>query len=169
MNFNKIKDTFFYFIRQVGAYFNSLEEREKYILIAGLYAVLIIGGIFLLTDKNFQTFQKVDKKWERELANYMELRKLASEYLSYKKITPAGRKISLKNIEDLAREVGIKDKIVFLKPFEKEIEIRLRNLTGAEIIKFLKVLHKRGLNISRISIEKERENSFRVKLSIQTG
>jgi general secretion pathway protein M len=152
-------------IRKLEIFFSALEEREKVILIIGAYAVVIILGIFFITDKNVRKYLALEKKLDREIKNYIELKELASEYMALKGVRHQTKNVSLKDIENLARKIGIKNKIVSLKPFQEGIEISLDNLTGNEVIRLIRTLKREGLNVSKISIEKRGKN-FSVKISI---
>ncbi len=165
MQLDTIKYKISSLIKRAGIFFQALEEREKLILILGSYGIVIIIGIFFITDMNLKKLKKLDEKLDKEISNYLELKEIASEYIALKG-TPSAKEVSLKYIEQLTRQAGIRDKIKYIKPYEDGIEIQLENLTSKQLINFLKTLKKNELNISKLSIEKLKEDNIKMRLTI---
>ncbi len=139
-------------MKKIFLYFNSLETRERYLLLAGIYAVIIIVGVFFITIPMYEKLQKIDAKIQREIENYNQLIKLASEYIVYK---PKYKKtdLSLSFIEKLAKETGIKDSISSLKPVSDGIEISFEQVDGHSLAIFIQKIKKKNLKIKSFYME----------------
>ncbi len=133
-------------------YFNSLETRERYLLLAGIYAVIIIVGVIFITIPLYEKLQKIDRKILKEIENYNQLVKLASEYIVYK---PKYKKIdlSLSFIENVAKETGIKDSISSLKPVSDGVEVSFEQVDGHSLATFIQKIKKKNLKIKSFYME----------------
>lgn len=133
-------------------YFNNLETRERYILLIGIYAVIIIVGLFFITIPLYKKLQKIDAKIQKETENYTQLVKLASEYIVYK---PKYKKVnlSLSFIENLAKETGIKENISSLKPVSNGVEVSFEQVNGENLAAFIQKIKKKNLKISSFYME----------------
>jgi general secretion pathway protein M len=145
-------------MKKLMLYLNSLELRERIVFILGLYAVIIIVGVFMVTDANIKRIEKVDDRISKEIQNYNQLVKLASEYISFK---PRYKKvdISLSFIETLARKKGIKENITSLKPYQQgSVEISFEKVDGIRLTEFIKAVKEKNLKIMAFSMEDPRGN-----------
>ncbi len=149
-------------MKKVILYLNSLEKRERYTLLIGIFFVVFVLGIFLVTIPLYQKAQILDKKLNIEIQNFQELKKLASEYAGIKKINPERPEITLSEIETLSKEVGIRKNITTIKPITlvdgQGIEISMKDADANKLINFLKNLKRKGYLIKTISISDPKGN-----------
>ncbi len=145
-------------MKKLMLYLNSLELRERVVFVLGLYAVIIIVGVFMITDANIKRIEKIDSRISKEIQNYNQLVKLASEYISFK---PRYKKvdISLSFIETLARKKGIKENITSLKPYQQgSVEISFEKVDGIRLTEFIKAVKEKNLKITAFSMDDPRGN-----------
>ena len=131
-------------MKRLLLFINSLEERERYVLIGGLYAVIIIVGIFFITSYMLTKIDRLEKKLSREMNNYIQLQKIVQEYKQYKPtVKPV---LSLTKIEEIAMKVGAKSNIVSIKPYQQGefIEISFEKLSADQISRFLRKIKENG-------------------------
>ena len=149
-------------MKKLILYLNSLEKREKYTLLLGLFFIVIVVGVFFITIPLYQKSQTLEKKLNTEIQNFQELKKLASEYAGIKKINPEKPEITLSEIETLSKEVGIRKNITTIKPITlaegQGIEINMKDADANRLISFLKNLKRKGYLIKTISISDPKGN-----------
>ncbi len=140
-------------MRKIFLYLDSLEKREKIVLIFALYIILIIVGLFFVIFPLLSEIQKLDRIIYKEKQNYRKLLELASEYKQLKQEN-FSNELSLTFIENLAQKLGIKENITYIKPYqEKGVEVYFENIKGDEFIKFIKKIKEKEFYISFINIE----------------
>jgi general secretion pathway protein M len=149
-------------MKRLILYLNSLEKREKYTLLLGMSAVVLIVGVFFITIPLYKKAESLEKKLNTEIRNFQELKKLASEYAGIKKINPEKPEITLSEIETLSKEVGIRKNITTIKPITltegQGIEISMKDTDANKLIRFLKNLKRKGYLIKTISISDPKGN-----------
>ncbi len=149
-------------MKKIILYLNSLEKREKYILLTGIFVVIFIFGIFFVTVPLYNKAQTLEKKLNTEIKNFQELKKLASEYAGIKKINPERPEITLSEIETLSKQVGIRNNITTIKPISlvegQGIEISMKDADADKLLRFLKNLKRKGYLIKTISISDPKGN-----------
>jgi general secretion pathway protein M len=149
-------------MKRLILYLNSLEKREKYTLLLGMSAVVLIVGVFFITIPLYKKAESLEKKLNTEIRNFQELKKLASEYAGIKKINPEKPEITLSEIETLSKEVGIRKNITTIKPITltegQGIEISMKDTDADKLIRFLKNLKRKGYLIKTISISDPKGN-----------
>ena len=139
-------------------YLESLEKRERFLLIAGLYGIVIVVGIFFLTMPNIQKIEKIDKKISKEMERYNYLLKLTSQYITFKPVYKKGN-LSLSFIENLAKNTGVYEYITSLKPFKKDsVELTFERIDGNRLTNFIKLLKNNNLKITSFSMEDPKGN-----------
>lgn len=143
-------------IDKISTFFNTLETRERIILFIGTILAVIIVGFYFITLPLYQKNQKLKNLLNKEIQNYKELSKLASEYVSIKPNTLKQKQISLTEIEQLSQIYNIKDSITSIRPImfegEKSIEVLMKNAPAEKVINFFKALEKKGYKLKFISI-----------------
>ncbi|WP_029520887.1 type II secretion system protein GspM [Persephonella sp. IF05-L8] len=145
-------------MKRLLLFINSLEERERYVLIGGLYAVIIIVGIFFITSYMLTKIDRLEKKLSREINNYVQLQKIVQEYKQYKPtVKPV---LSLTKIEEIAMKVGAKSNIVSIKPYQQGefIEISFEKLSADQISRFLRKIKENGYIAQFIDISDPKGN-----------
>ena len=145
-------------MKRLILFINSLEERERYILIGGVYAVIIIIGIFFITSYMLTRIDKLEKKLSREINNYVQLQKIIQEYKRYKpSVKPV---LSLTKIEEIAMKAGAKSNIVSIKPYQQgeSIEVSFEKLSADQISRFLKKIKENGYIAQFIDINDPKGN-----------
>ena len=149
-------------MKKIILYINSIEKRERYVLLLGAFVVVFIVGIFFLTAPLYEKTRILEKKLNREIQNFEELKKLASEYASMKKINVIKPEITLSEIESLSKEFEIKKNITSIKPITlsegQGIEINMKDAQAEKVINFLKSLKKKGYSIKTITISDPKGN-----------
>ncbi len=158
-------------MRKIILFLNSLEKRERLLLIIGIYAVIIIIGIFFITLPLYNSNKKLENILETEISKFNELKELASKYQGTAKNKIEKLNISLSEIENLSMQVGIKDKISSIKPItfgeEKGIEINIKGADYQKVFEFLVKIKKKGYSIKSISINDPKGNGkLNVKLVV---
>lgn len=152
-------------IEKISLYLNSLEKRERLILLTGIYISILIIGIFFITFPMIEKVKKLDKRINNEIKNYRELMKITSEYLLYKS---AKIPVSLSIIEKIAEDSGIKDKISSLKPSgNNSIELFMEQVEGQKLSYFLQNLKRKNLKIISFSMNDPKGNEkYDVRMTI---
>ncbi len=149
-------------MKKLLLFLNSLEKREKYTVLLGVFVVIVVIGVFFITIPLYKKSQLLEKKLNTEIQNLQELKKLASEYAGIKKINPEKPEITLSEIETLSKEVGIRKNITTIKPITltegQGIEINMKDADANKLINFLKILKRRGYLIKTISISDPKGN-----------
>ncbi len=158
-------------MKRLILFLNSLEKRERTILIIGMYAVIIIVGIFFITLPLYEKNQKLKQILNKEISKFNELKELASTYQGTAKNKIEKLNISLSEIESLSLQVGIKDKISSIKPIsfgnEKGIEINIKEADSTKVFKFLVEIKRKGYLIKAISINDPKgDGKLNVKLVV---
>ncbi|RMA97745.1 type II secretion system protein GspM [Hydrogenothermus marinus] len=150
--------------------FNSLEEREKYILFIGVLFVIAFVGIFFITVPQINYMNKLEKKLNKEIESYNELLKLAGIYASNKQIK-IKKGLNIANIDKIATKTGIKNKVLKIKPITYQnkdaYELTIEKITPEELQNFINNLKKEKIDIYFISIENPRDNNkLNVRITI---
>lgn len=158
-------------MKKLELIFNSLEDREKYVLSFALIFVIFFVGIFFITIPYYKKVEKLQTKLDKEIKNYNQLLNIAGKYASYKKIKTE-KIFSISDIDKIAGNTGIKENILLIKPttFEgKEVfEIKLADVSPRDLQLFINNLKKHKINIFFIKIENPRENN-KLKVRITVG
>ncbi len=143
-------------IDKIDAILNSLERRERFILIVGLIATVLIVGIYFITLPLYEKTEKLEKQLKKEIQNYKELVRLASEYASIKPSIVKQGSISLSEIESISSSLGLKKSITSIKPItfegEDSIEIMMKDAPADSVLKFLIEIEKKGYKVKFISL-----------------
>ncbi len=149
-------------MKKIILYLNSLEKREKYTLLLGLFIVVIVVGVFFISIPLYKKSQNLERSLNTEIEKFQQLKKLASEYAGIKKINPEKPEITLSEIETLSKQVGIRKNITTIKPIflteGQGIEISMKDAEADKLIRFLKNLKKKGYLIKTISISDPKGN-----------
>ncbi|WP_457640540.1 type II secretion system protein GspM [Persephonella sp.] len=154
-------------MKRIILFINSLEQREKIILLAGIYAFIIIAGIFIATSYLLDRIDKTEKKINREIQSYIELQKIVSEYKRYRPSTKK-ESLSLSTVEEIAEKSGIKSNILSLKPYQQDynsVEVSFEKISGDRLILFLKQIKEKGFYVLSLSINDPKGNR---KLNVRT-
>ncbi len=143
-------------IDRINTFLNSLERRERFILVAGLVITVVTVGIFFITIPLYEKNKKLEKQLKKELENYRELVKLASEYASIRPNVVRQGSISLSEIESISSKLGLKSSITSIKPItfegEDSVEIMMKDAPADSVINFLMEVEKKGYRIKFISM-----------------
>jgi len=146
-------------MRRFLIYIENLEYREKWILIVGIYLIILIVGVFFITMPLKNRLFTLEKKVNTEIENYRNLADTASEYLSLKG-NYTEKDLSLSEIEKIATTAKVKENIVSLKPINGEnIEISLEGISWKRLVNFIKRLKMNGYTILAFSMEKPGEKN----------
>ncbi|WP_457639347.1 type II secretion system protein GspM [Persephonella sp.] len=144
-------------MRQILLYLENLEKRERYILIGGLYAVIIIVGLFFTALPTYEKIQQTERKITKEMENYRQLMEAVSVYLSVKG-SVRKKEISLSQIEKIATATGVKDRIILLKPYQDAgVEVSLEEVNWSSLVSFLKRVKQENYTLVSFSMEKPKE------------
>ncbi|WP_456392906.1 type II secretion system protein GspM [Persephonella sp.] len=154
-------------MRQILLYLENLETRERNILIAGLYGVIIIVGLFFIAMPLYEKIQKTDRKIAGEIEKYRELIEIASVYISTSG-RESSKELSLSEVEKLAGMAGVKDRIVSLKPFQDQgIEVSLEDVDWHSLVRFIQNIKNENYLLTSFAMEKPGEKPVvRVRLII---
>jgi len=145
-------------LKRLHLFIESLEEREKYIFIVGIYAFIIIVGIFFITFEMLPKIDKLEKRLEKEINNYVQIQEVIHEYKIYKPL--AKPELSLSEIEEIARKINIKSNMISIKPYQqgKFIEVSFEKLSGQQIYRFLRKIKENGYIAEYIDINDPKGN-----------
>ncbi|NPA51910.1 MAG: type II secretion system protein M [Aquificae bacterium] len=143
-------------IDRINTFLNTLENRERYILLVGIFVTVIIIGVYFITLPLYEKNKKLKEILNREIQNYNELLKLASEYASIKPSVVQHKTISLSEIENLSQLHGIKQNITAIRPIifegEKSVEVMIKDAPANKVLDFFTELEKAGYKLKFISI-----------------
>ncbi|RUM58371.1 MAG: hypothetical protein DSY59_05870 [Persephonella sp.] len=149
-------------------FFNSLDRRERLILLIGLYSLVIIIGVFGLLLPILDKKKEVEKRINKEFQNYYELVKLTEKYLSFKKQFLPTEKLSLDFISKISKKANLKP-YSLKKIDEGKFEILFENTSGNQFTRFLKLLNENNLSVEEIDIYIEKGNIKRGKIIISNS
>lgn len=134
-------------------FFENITDREKKILILGIYLFVLILGYYLI-DSGLKKVKTLEKKLEMEKKKYIELNKLVLEYKSKKEVSKDNN-LSLSDIDNLSKETNTKNNIVSIKPLsENQIEIILEKVNPEDFLQLLQKVKQKKSRITFIKIEK---------------
>ncbi len=143
-------------IDKVTTFINTLETRERIILLSGIIIALLIVGIYFITLPLYEKNKKLKEQLNKELQNYTQLVKLASEYASIKPSVVKQKEISLAEIERMSQLFGVKQNITSIRPIvfegEKSIEVMMKDAPAQKVLNFFKELEKNGYKLKLVSI-----------------
>jgi len=145
-------------VKRLILFINSLEQREKYVLLGGIYAFIIIVGIFISAFYLLSKIDKTEKRLNKEINNYIQLQKIIQEYKRYK--PPTKPELSLSKIEDIALKTGIKSNVVSIKPYQQgqSIEVSFEKLSSDRLYRFLRKIKENGYIAEYIDINDPKGN-----------
>ncbi len=149
-------------------FFNSLDRRERLILLIGLYSLVIIVGVFGLLLPILDKKREVEKRINKEYQNYYELVKLTEKYLSFKKQFLPTEKTNLDFISEISKKANLKP-YSLKKIGEGKFEILFENTSGNQFMRFLKLLNENNLSVEEIDIDIEKGNIKRGKIIISNS
>ncbi|HIE59018.1 MAG TPA: hypothetical protein EYH43_02105 [Persephonella sp.] len=142
-----------YFLSKIVIFFENITDREKKILILGIYLFVLILGYYLI-DFGLKKVKTLEEKLETEKKKYIELNKLVLEYKSKKEVSKSNN-LSLSDIDNLSKETNTKNNIVSIKPLsENQIEIILEKVNPADFLQFLQKIKQKKYRITFIKVEK---------------
>lgn len=138
---------------KIVIFFENITDREKKILILGIYLFVLILGYYLI-DFGLKKVKTLEEKLETEKKKYIELNKLVLEYKSKKEVSKSNN-LSLSDIDNLSKETNTKNNIVSIKPLsENQIEIILEKVNPADFLQFLQKIKQKKYRITFIKVEK---------------
>ncbi|GEM_PF-1857224 len=138
--------------------FNELSHREKIVFSAGgvVIFLLLYLGLFLLPS--MQDISRMKKQRTALLKEWTTLQGYVQEYrnLPQQASPPPERASVIAFLEQCGNQIKIEKKIVYLKPFSagkgEGAEIKIDNITGDELTRFLHLIQGAQLNITRINV-----------------
>jgi len=140
-------------LSKIVIFFENITDREKKILILGIYLFVLILGYYLI-DFGLKKVKTLEEKLETEKKKYIELNKLVLEYKSKKEVSKSNN-LSLSDIDNLSKETNTKNNIVSIKPLsENQIEIILEKVNPADFLQFLQKIKQKKYRITFIKVEK---------------
>ncbi len=149
-------------------FFNSLDRRERLILLIGLYSLVIIIGVFGLLLPILDKKEEVEKRINKEFQNYYELVKLTEKYFSLKKQFLPTEKMNLDFISEISKKVNLKA-YSLKKIDEGKFEILFENTSGNQFTRLLKLLNENNLSVEDIDIDIENGSIKRGKIVISNN
>ncbi|WP_457625165.1 type II secretion system protein GspM [Persephonella sp.] len=143
-------------MNRILLFFESLENRERVILIAGIYFVVFVGLFIIPASYLMKKIERLEKKIQTEEKKYIRLQQIIYRY---SKAKPREKNVlSLSVIDKLAGESGIRENVVSIKPTENGIEVVVENVDPDNLFEFLKRIKKKGFSVSSISINDPKGN-----------
>ncbi|MHC9539237.1 MAG: type II secretion system protein GspM [Vulcanimicrobiota bacterium] len=137
--------------------FNELSTREKIVFTAGgaLIFLLLYLGLFLLPS--MQNISRMKKQCAALSKDWITLQGYVQEYrnLPIDASPPPERVSVIAFLEQCGSQLKI-GKITYLKPFSsgksEGAEIKIDNITGEELTRFLHQIQEAQINITRINV-----------------
>jgi general secretion pathway protein M len=178
-------------IKKLRPFLAKLSNREKIALVVGIGFI----AIFIFVKVTIFPFMDATERLERMLVsynrNYSDIKKLRLDYLELQRraddskaqFNRRQRGFTLFSfLDNLAGQVGIKERITYMKPSSTKqkdtpyrlslVEIKLNGITMEQITKFLyqietspNMIHVRRLSLSK---KEEKEGLLNVILQVET-
>ena len=159
-------------IEKIYFYLNSLDERQRNILLFGVFFVIIFVGIAFITIPNYNSLNKVKSRFYLEIKRYNELRKLGGEYRivsnnSYKKKIP----LTLSRINTILLNLNLKEYLQSIRPLNKQnkkaFELVFSKLNPDQLALFINEIKKENYRVYFISVENRMvDNKLNVRIVI---
>ncbi len=149
-------------------FLNSLDRRERLILLIGFYSLVVIIGVFGLLLPILDKKKEVEKRINKEFQNYYELIKLTEKYLSFKRQFLSTEKTNLDFISEISKKANLKP-YSLKKIDEGKFEILFENTSGNQFIRFLKLLNGNNLSVEEIDIDIEKGSIKKGKIIISNN
>jgi type II secretory pathway component PulM len=138
--------------------FNELSQREKIVFSAGgaLIFILLYLGLFLLPA--MQDIGRMKKQCAALSRDWTTLQGYVQEFRNLpQQASPPPERVSvIAFLERCGSTLKIERKIQYLKPFssgtKEGAEIKLDNITGEELTRFLYMIQQGQINITRINV-----------------
>jgi len=146
----------------------KLSEREKLMVGAGGILAFLLLYLFVFLLPVLGDIHKQQKKLPQRQAEAGDIQKQLNLLYTYPKVRPfAGDYLS--ELEKLAEEIGIKDKMTY-RPFgenKKEAELKLDDLTCDQFVRFLYGLQKANLPVKQVNMQDfEGDNRWNLKITL---
>ncbi|SNZ06468.1 general secretion pathway protein M [Persephonella hydrogeniphila] len=150
-------------MNRILLFFESLENRERIVLITGVYFVIVVVFFVLPAGYLFKKIETLEKRIKIEEKRYIQLQKIVNRY---KNIKPKERyTLSLSVIDKIAGKSGVREFVVSIKPVDRGIEVVMEKTEPEKLFDFLKEIKKKGFSVSSISINDPKGNK---KLNVRT-
>lgn len=134
-------------------FFENISDREKKILIIGIYSVVFIVGFYLL-DFSYKRINSLERKLELEKQKYIELNRTILEYKA-RKGTYTNRNLTLSEIDLIAKQTNTKQNIVSIKPLmENQVEVILEKTNPEDFLNFIQKLKLKKARVTFLKIER---------------
>ncbi len=136
-------------IEKLKLYFQSLQDRERYLIIFLVYGIIFLGGFFLAVPYFFSSSNRQKEILKQKVEQFYQFKSLIAVYSPK---TLSRKHLTLSDISRIAVDTGIKSYILSIKPVENGFEIRIDNAEKVVFSSFLKGLKKEKTNIDAVHI-----------------
>lgn len=147
-------------------FLESLEKRERLVLIIGIYFLIIVGFFLIPLLYLSINVEILEEKIKKEQMKYMELKKLVEKY---KVLKPKGQSISLSLsiVDKIVKESELENNIVSIIPTQDGIEVSMEDVKPDRFFDFLKKVKEKGFFVLSVSINDPKgDNKLDVRLLI---
>ena len=136
-------------LNKVKTYFFSLQEKERFLLIIMVYAVIILGGFFIVLPAVLNFSEGKRKILKEKISEYYQFKELLASYIPSEN---RKAKITISQISDIAQRTGMKRYISLIKPVEKGFEVKVSDAPFDAFSTFLKTLKKKDISVVSLNI-----------------
>ncbi|WP_022847622.1 MULTISPECIES: hypothetical protein [unclassified Desulfurobacterium] len=136
-------------MEKVKLFFSSLSDKERWWLILGIYAVVILGGGFILLPSAFNSYFREKKELKNVVSEFYSFKKLLSEAVPEK----SGKPVSLKDVSSVLTVSGIKPFVVSIKPSGNNFEIKIDGAPMEVFSSALKIFKNRGFSVLYMNVD----------------
>lgn len=138
------------------------QERSNLFLGGVISLVLLISGFVLFPS--LARVHKLGKKIAIRQKEWAELRKMVEEHRRISTGLSTEQMQSLiPFLEELAKNLGIKDKISYVKPYGDRgegAEIKFEDITGEELVKILFYLQRSRIDLKRLQARDYEQDGY---------
>ncbi|SNR80538.1 type II secretion system protein GspM [Desulfurobacterium atlanticum] len=136
-------------VGKIKTYFFSLQEKERFLLIVMIYAVIILGGFFIVLPTALNFSEGKRKILKEKVFEYYHFKELLASYIP---LESKKSKVTISQISNIAQKTGMKQYISLIKPMEKGFEIKVSDAPFNTFSAFLKALKKEGISVVSLNV-----------------
>ncbi|OMH40864.1 hypothetical protein [Desulfurobacterium indicum] len=136
-------------MEKVRLFFSSFSDKERWWIVIGVYAVVILGGGFIFLPAAFNSYVKGKEQLKRTVVEFYSFKKLLSEVVPDK----SSRPISLEDVSKVLSDSGIKPFVVSIKPSGGNFEIKVDGTPADVFASALKTFKKEGFSVPYVNVD----------------
>ncbi|WP_456397537.1 hypothetical protein [Desulfurobacterium sp.] len=135
-------------MKKARLFFSSLSDKERWWIVIGVYAIVILGGGFILLPAAFNSYVKEKEQLKRTVVEFYSFKKLISEVVPRK----TSRRVSLEDISRVLSDSGMKPFVVSIKPSVGNFEIKVDGAPADVFVSALKTFKRKGFSVLYVNV-----------------